>query len=1154
MSVRVPGDGNFAASQAAFKLSEVAFIYPITPATPMGDYFDSWIAKGQKNIWGNPIKLSTLQSEGGAAGALHGAASVGSIATTFTASQGLLLMIPDLYKLAGEFCPAVLHVTARSLATGGLSIYNDHGDIYAAKASGIPMIFGHNVQESHDIAALSHLTTIKAGVPFMNIFDGFRTSHEINTYTPLTDDQIRPLIDEEAIAVMRSKSLNPEHPSVRGPILGPEFVWTSVEKGNSFYDAIPGAITGLFKDFGKQTGRYYKPYEFVGPADAKYAIVAMGAGTGPIENYVTAHPSKKIGILKVRLYRPFSAKLLNEALPPSVNSICVLDKYRDATAAHEPLYLDVVSALHGLREFSIVGGRYGIGSKDFGPAHVDGVVKNLLSAKPRDSFTIGITSAETEIPLGDPIDPLPEGTKQSVFWGLGSDGTVGSNKEAIKLIVDNTPLYGQAYFAYSAHKSGGLTNSHVRFGPKPIDASYFIANADYIGVHNPSYINKFDTIKSLKDNGVVVLNIDPETDFDTFLPDGFKKKIAEKNARLYAIDASKIAAKLGLPGRINMLMQTVFFKLADIIPEEKVIGLLKKSIVKQFIKKGQAVVDKNCSTVDAALSNLVQVRYNKDSWNKLNPVSTPDGEGFDKILKMQIEQRADDISVDDITLMAAMPPGTSKVEKRNIALNVPTWDTSKCVQCNTCSMVCPHAVIRPFLLKDNEVQGLQVLNASGGGLKGYKFRIQISPYDCTGCGVCAKSCPAKALTMKPNKEPAGKNEDENFQRLVALPNRGSLTPNNNLKNIQFNQPLLEFNGACPGCGEPAIIKLITQLYGDQIYIANATGCSIVWGGTYPWNPYTTNSKGYGPAWANSLFEDNAEFGFGMYHSVVSRRNNVKDEIQRILKNKSASSELQTALAELVEVWDSDKSTVAAEKVKALLPSAGDSKSIKYLRSQSDVLAKKAVWILGGDGWGYDIGYGGLDHVLASGDNVNVVVLDTEVYSNTGGQSSKATNRGAVAQFAANGYSKAKKDLGHIAMTYQNIYVGSTCLLANPAHALKVVQEAASYEGPSLILNYAPCINHGIDGGLTATPKHCKDLVNSGYITLYRYDPRKATAGGNPFQLDSKKPTFNIDPLIKEEVRFRSLEQSYKELATLKRGQLVEDLKSRWEKYSKMATK
>ncbi|KAH0796070.1 pyruvate:ferredoxin (flavodoxin) oxidoreductase [Histomonas meleagridis] len=1151
---RVPGDGNTAAASVAYALSEASFIYPITPATTMGELVDAWIAQGKKNIWGNPVHLRMLESEGGAAGAVHGATSVGTLTSSFTASQGLLLMIPDLYKIAGEYCPAVLHVTARSLSLGGLSIYNDHGDVYCARSTNMPMLCSNGVQEAHDLAAIAHLTTIKTGLPFLHFFDGFRTSHEINTYEEIDYDVLRKLVDEDAIARMRKRSLNPEHPSVRGTIVGPEYVWQSAEKPARVYGRLDKEVEDMMDRFAKLTGRHYKPVQYVGTPNDEYAIVMLGSGNDTVEEYIRTHPGCKIGLVKIHLYRPFKAERILAALPPSVKRICVMDKVRDITGVREPLYLDVAAALQNKRNVEIIGGRYGIGSKDFAPQHVEAIAKNLVLPKPKDQFTVGLNDPQTAIPVGEPKDYLPSSTRQCLFWGLGADGTVGANKQAIKLIVSNTKLYGQAYFAYDAHKSGGLTLSHLRFGEKPIDAPYYVQQADYVACHCPSYLKKFDTISQLKQNGTFVMNIAEGTDFDKALPASMRKKLAERNAKIYYIDATALSYKLGIPGRINMIMQTVFFALANVLPQEKCIPLLKESIAKQYARKGKDVIQKNQAAVDSALAGIHELKYDREAWLKLTPETKHDETGFDKIVQCSIENRGDDISVDEISDYTEIPAGTAKKEKRGIAVQLPTWNSKVCIQCNQCSIVCPHAVIRPYLLNDSEAKGLVTVAAKGKELKGLKYRIQISPLDCTGCGVCVNVCPVNALSMVPFEKIADQ-EKKNFEQCSAAPNRGNLVSPKTVRGSQFQLPLVEYNGACPGCGEPAIIKLLTQLYGDQLYMACATGCSLIWGATYPFNPFCTNDKGHGPAWANSLFEDNAEFGYGIFEGVQARRTIAKNLIKNIVKAGKVSGELKNLFEQLLENYESKKSIEIAAKIQPLLKALPDNDAdIKRLKAQADVLARKSVWIMGGDGWAYDIGYGGLDHVLASGENVKVVVLDTEVYSNTGGQCSKATQRGAVANFSVAGYTKQKKDLGAIAMTYGNIYVANTCLLADPQQALKALVEAEEYDGPALIINYSPCINHGVKKGLGSTPKHCKDLVKSGYIVLYRYDPRRAAEGKVAFQLDSKEPNYDIAPLVKSENRFASLVDLYPNEAKVKHPQLIADLKHRYNYYASLAKK
>ena len=1132
----------------AYALSESSFIYPITPATTMGELMDSWISQGRKNVWGNQVHLRMLQSEGGAAAACHGAAAAGSLCSTFTASQGFLLMIPDLYKIAAEYCPTVIHVAARSLALSALSIYNDHGDIYAGRSTGMPFLCSNSVQEAQDLAAIAHLTMIKTGLPFVHFFDGFRTSHEINTYEEISNNDLYKLVDEQCIARIRARSMNPEHPTQRGTIMPPEFAWQSIEAPNKDYAKLPGQLAEMMNKFGKLTGRYYKPMQYVGTQNDEAVIIMMGSGCDTVEEYIRTHPQEKIGLVKIHLYRPFSIQLLNDILPLSVKKVCVLDKVHEVTSHHEPLYVDVVSALHGQRQFTAYGGRYGISSKDFAPQHVTAIAKNLLSETPKDGFTVGIDQPETALPVGKPTDYLPSSTKQCIFWGLGSDGTVGANKQAIKLIVSNTKMYGQAYFAYSAHKSGGTTTSHIRFGEKPIDAPYFVQQADYIACHNPAYLKKFNMIHPLKQNGVFVINVPADANLDELILPSVRKELAEKNARIYAIDATAVAASIGMAGRINMLMQTVFFHLSGVLPAEKYIPLLKQSIAKQYARKGKDVIAKNQLAVDKALEGLKEIKYDRQAWLNAKPEEGKGWTDFGEILEKMIKQEGDQVPVSKMPQSGIVKPGMSKFEKRGIAVKIPKWDQDKCIQCNTCSILCPHATIRPFLLTEEESEGMNVLDAKG--FKDLKYRICVAPIDCMGCGVCAQACPAQALTMT-KRELIDKQELENWNKVISVPNRGHLIKKYTVRGSQFQQPLLEFNGACPGCGETAMIKLITQLYGDKLYLACATGCSLVWGASFPWNPYTTNAEGRGPTWANSLFEDGAEFGYGIVHGVQARRNLTKNLINEMLQKNSFDNDLTNLFNDLLKNWeDVDKSNQIADKIKPLLLSLEPKTSeIARLQQQADILGKKIIWIMGGDGWAYDIGYGGLDHVLASGEDVNVIVLDTEVYSNTGGQCSKATQRGAVANFSAAGYTKCKKDLAAIAMTYNNIYVASTCLLANQQQALKAIQEATEYKGPSLIINYSPCINHGIKKGLTSGPQHCKDLVKSGYIILFRYDPRTGK-----LHLDSKKPDFEMSRILKTESRFTALTDLFPKEAEIKFPELKNDLQKRYEHYAALAKK
>ena len=1150
---RVAGDGGTATASAAYQLSETSFIYPISPSTPMGELMDAWISQGQKNVWGDIVRLTMMQAEGGVAGALHGATSTGTVASSFTASQGLLLMIPDIYKMVNEFCPAVIHLASRAVANAGMSIFNDHSDVYAVRITGVPILSSATVQECYDLAAIAHLSTIKQGLPFLHFFDGYRTSHEVNTYSTLSNEEMLKLVDHDGLMKMRKRSMNPEHPTVRGSILGPEYHWLAAEKPNPVYKALPKIVEGVMDQYGKVSGRYYKPFEYTGHPQATTVVVLMASGVGTVEEYVKAHPEDKIGVVKIHLYRPWSVEHLLNVLPQTVKRICILDKAREFSSPREPLFEDVVSSLAGkVGGIEYFGGRYGIGNKDFAPNHAEAIFKNLEKLHPIDGFTVGLAGSETALPVGKQFDCLPEGTTQCLFWGLGSDGTVGSNKEAIKILVDNTPLYGQAYFAYSAHKSGGLTVSHVRFGKEPISSSYLIQEADYIACHAPKYCQKFDMIGTLKQNGIFMLNCPDDTDFDTFLPASMRKKLAEKNAKFYTIDATQISFAVGMPGRINQIMQAAFFGLSGVMPPEKCIDLMKKSIETQYLRKGREVIEKNWQMVDKALSAIREVKYDREKWASLTPEVIPDWPGFHKILQRSIQNRSDEITIDEFSDIAAIPPGTSKIEKRGIALHVPKWDEKKCIQCNQCSFLCPHGVIRPFLLDDHEAKGLVTIKAKGKELKGLNYRIQISPYDCTGCGVCKSQCPVGALSMT-ESGPMFAPESKNWEQCNAATNKGHLVKPINVRNSQFQKPLLEFSGACAGCGEPAIIKLITQLYGDQLYLANAAGCSVVWGSSYPWNPYTTNQYGHGPTWAFSLFEDNAEFGFGMLQSAYFRRQLAYKDMEKLLKENVPES-LKEAMRELMKVYDTDESQAASRKVQAELAKIAKDPSplVQDLISQQDCLAKKHVWIMGGDGWAYDIDYGGLDHVMSSGQPIKCIVLDTEVYSNTGGQCSKSTQRGAVTNFATAGYAKSKKDLGAMLITYGNVYVANTCALANPDHALKCVREASEYDGPAIIINYTPCISHGIKKGLNSGPGHAKDLVKSGYLLLYRYDPRRKDEGKNPLQLDSPKPTFDSTPMFEDEIRFSSLKDIYPTEAEKKRPQLIDDLKRRYQYYAEMA--
>jgi len=1142
-------DGNEAAAHASYAFSEVAAIFPITPSSAMAELVDEWAAHGRKNVFGQTVKVVEMQSEGGAAGTLHGSLQAGALTSTYTASQGLLLMIPNMYKIAGELLPCVFHVTARALAGHALSIFGDHQDVMAVRATGFAQLASNSVQEAMDLGFIAHLTTIKARVPFLHFFDGFRTSHEIQKIEVPEYEEVAQLLDLEAVQAFRDRALNPEHPVLRGTAQNPDIYFQGREACNPFYDAIPDMVEHYMQEYKKLTGREYHPFQYYGAEDAEYVIVAMGSICDTIEetiDYLVAK-GEKVGVVKVHLYRPFSSDYFFKVLPKTVKKIAVLERTKESGALGEPLYLDIKEIFYtnDIKPL-IVGGRYGLGSKDTTPSQVLAVYKNLKAESPKNGFTIGIVDDVTYTSLAEDeiIDTAPEGTISCKFWGLGSDGTVGANKQAIKIIGDHTELYSQAYFQYDSKKSGGNTISHLRFGKKPIKSPYYVTGTKYIACSNQTYVYKYDLLKGLKNNGTFVLNCNwTAEELEEKLPAAMKQAIAKNNVNFYIIDAIAIGNKIGLGSHVNMIMQAAFFKLANVIPVEEAINYLKASVVKAYGKRGQSVVDMNIAAIDLGVSSFVKIEV-PTSWanaenaqaqaaaaveepayvkNFVRPVSALEGDS----LPVSIFSGSEDGTV---------PLGTAAFEKRGIAVIVPEWQVDKCIQCNQCSFVCPHAAIRPFLMTEEEVKNVPetftTKKATGKGAEGLQFRVQISPLDCTGCGNCAEVCPAKgkALIMEPADEQIER-QAKNWEYATTIPNKGKYFELSSVKNSQFAQPLLEFSGACPGCGETPYIKLITQLYGDRMMIANATGCTSIWTGSAPAVPYTTNEEGKGPAWANSLFEDNAEFGYGMYVGVSQLRDKLVDLMKQALEME-IGAELKEAFQEWLKGWnDADASKAATVKILAGLKGyAGDNKVLAEILVKKDYLIKKSQWIIGGDGWAYDIGFGGLDHVLASGEDVNVLVVDTEVYSNTGGQSSKATPCAAVAKFAAAGKKIRKKDLGVIAMSYGYVYVAQIALGADMAQTLKVMKEAEAYKGPSLIIAYAPCINHGIKAGMTKSVQEAKKAVESGYWHLYRFNPDLIEEGKNPFSLDSKEPTTSFREFIMGEVRYSSLLNTFPESA------------------------
>ncbi len=1162
-------EGNEAAAHVAYAMSEVAAIYPITPSSSMGEYCDEWASHGRKNIFGQVLKVVEMQSEAGAAGAVHGVLAAGSLSTTFTASQGLLLMIPNMYKIAGELMPGVFHVSARAVATHALSIFGDHSDINAVRQTGFSLLASASVQEVMDLALVAHLASIRSSVPFLHFFDGFRTSMEIQKIELIDYDDMAELVDWDSIEIFRSRCLNPEYPQLRGTAQNPDIFFQNREACNPYFEKVPYIVHEEMQKVGDLTGRKYNLFDYVGDPEADRIIVSMASSCDVIEETVRYlnNLGERVGLIKVRLYLPFSREHFFRALPSTARRVAVLDRTKAPGAPGEPLYQDVCTAFQERSDTPIiVGGRYGLGSKDFTPSMVKAVFDNLRATVPKNHFTVGIVDdvSHTSLDVGEELDPAPEGTVQCKFWGLGSDGTVGANKNAIKIIGESTDMYAQAYFAYDAKKSGGITMSHLRFSPQRIKMPYLIKHADFIACHNPAFVNKYDILEGIKEGGTFLLN-SPWTleEMEKHLPVHMKRTIAQKNLNFYNIDAVNIASELGLGGRINMIMQAAFFKIANVIPPDEAFQHLKEAIKKMYGKKGDKVVQMNMDAVDRAIGEIKKIDV-PESWKTagMEPYLEEDEPEFvRKVMRPMLAQQGDELPVSLFSPDGIFPTGTTKYEKRGIAINVPQWIPDNCIQCNQCSFICPHAVIRPVLAREEDLrsapEGFTVKDALGKELKGLKFRIQISPLDCTGCGNCAQVCPAKkkALVMKPLNE-VMEQEAVNHKFSTTLPVLDNIMPATTVKGSQFRQPLFEFSGACAGCGETPYIKVVTQLFGDRMIIANATGCSSIYGGSAPSCPYTVNEKGYGPAWANSLFEDNAEFGFGIELGVSQRREKLRDLIQEAIKK-----EIPADLKEVFQAWleyfmDGEKTKELGAKIEEVLNriifEEGDSVDpILYdILSMSDYLVKKSIWIIGGDGWAYDIGYGGLDHVLAMGRDVNVLVLDTEVYSNTGGQSSKSTPTGAVAKFAASGKPTRKKDLGRMLMTYGYIYVASVAMGANKSQFLKAVIEAESYPGPSIIIAYAPCINHGINMGMSQEEE--KRAVEAGYWILYRFDPRLKAEGKNPFILDSKEPTADFKEFLMGEVRYSSLTRTFPERAEELFKRAEEDIKERYQQYRRMA--
>ena len=1159
-------DGNYAAAHIAYMFSEVAAIYPITPSSTMAEYVDEWAASGRKNIFGETVKVVEMQSEAGAAGAVHGSLQGGALTTTFTASQGLLLMIPNMYKIAGELLPCVFHVSARALAAQALSIFGDHQDVMAARQTGFAMLASGSVQEVMDLAGIAHLIAIKSRVPFMHFFDGFRTSHEIQKIELIDEEALIKLLDTKALAEFRKRALNPENPVTRGTAQNSDIYFQTREASNRFYDAIPDLVAEAMENISKITGREYKPFTYYGDPDAENVVIAMGSITETIKETIDYMQAKgeKAGLISVHLYRPFSPKYLMNVLPKSVKRICVLDRTKEPGANGEPLYLDIKDVLYGTANAPIVvGGRYGLSSKDTTPAQMLAVYENLKANEPKDHFTVGIVDdvTFTSLPVGPELHLENKDTFEARFIGLGADGTVGANKNSIKIIGNTTDKYCQAYFAYDSKKSGGYTASHLRFGDKPIRSPYLVNTPDFVACHVPSYLGKYDLLKGLKDGGTFLLNSvwDAETT-KKHLPDAMKKYMAEHKINFYIINATKIASEIGLGSRTNTIMQSAFFKVSGVIPYDKAKEEMKKAIYKSYGKKGEDVVNMNYAAVERG-GNVTKVKIPAE-WASIEIVPTEPENAPEFIRK--IVRPIESLEGDNLPVSAfvgredgSWDPGTSQYEKRGIAVKIPEWQPDNCIQCNQCAYVCPHAAIRPFLLTEAEAapEGTKTIQGAGA-TKAYKFKIQISPLDCTGCSNCANVCPApnKALVMKPLEEQLQNGEEarwEYMHRKVGYKDT-VVDKTKTVKNSQFSRPLFEFSGACAGCGETPYIKAITQLFGHRMIIANATGCSSIYGGSAPSSPYCSNDKGFGPAWANSLFEDNAEFGLGILSGVAKQRERLCILMREAIENGSTcSAELKSVMTEWIDNRkDATKSEEIAERLIPMME-ACNCPICQQILELKHYLIKKSIWIIGGDGWAYDIGFGGLDHVIASGKNVNILVLDTEVYSNTGGQSSKSTPIGAVAKFASAGKRVRKKDLGAMAMTYSYVYVAQVAMGANHNQYFQAIKEAEAYNGPSLIIAYAPCINHGIKGGMGLSQMTEKQAVESGYWHLWRYNPTLPEQGKNPFILDSKEPDWSkFQEFIHKEVRYTSLLKTFPKEAEELFAASESDAKWRYDTYKR----
>ena len=1166
-------DGNQAAAHASYAYTDVAAIYPITPSSVMAEHTDEWATQGRKNIFGQEVQVTEMQSEAGAAGAVHGSLAAGALTTTYTASQGLLLMIPNLYKIAGEQLPGVFNVSARALASHALSIFGDHSDVYACRQTGVAMLCESSVQEVMDLTPVAHCAALKGKVPFINFFDGFRTSHEIQKIETWDYEDLKDMVDMDAVDAFRKHALNPNHPCQRGSAQNPDIFFQAREACNPYYDALPAIVQEHMDKVNEKIGTDYKLFNYYGAADAEHVIIAMGSVCDTIEetiDYLVA-AGKKVGVVKVRLYRPFSAEALINAIPETVKQISVLDRTKEPGSLGEPLYLDVVAALKGSRFEStpVFTGRYGLGSKDTTPAQIVAVYENTEKQR----FTIGIVDDVTNLslPVGTPLVTTPEGTINCKFWGLGADGTVGANKNSIKIIGDNTDMYAQAYFDYDSKKSGGVTMSHLRFGKKPIKSTYLIHKANFVACHNPSYVNKYHMVEELVDGGTFLLNCPwDEAGLEEHLPGQVKAFIANHNIKFYVIDGVKIGIETGMgPTRINTILQSAFFKLAKIIPEEKAIELMKAAAKATYGRKGDDVVAKNWAAIDEGAKQIKEVAV-PESWKNaadegLTTTHAESGRAdavkFVNTIQAKVtSQEGNNLPVSAFAdyVDGTTPSGTSAYEKRGIAVNVPVWNPENCIQCNRCSFVCPHAVIRPVAMTAEEAaaapEGIQTMPMTG--MPDYTFTMAISQLDCTGCGSCANVCPGKkgvkALAME--SLAAHEAEQKYFDYAAALPEKTDVVAKfkeNTVKGSQFKKPLLEFSGACAGCGETPYAKLITQLFGDRMYIANATGCSSIWGNSSPSTPYTVNEKGQGPAWSNSLFEDNAEFGYGMLLAQKAIRGGLKAKVEAVMNSEKAPEEVKAACKEYLDTFDCGATNgTATDKLVEAIKDA-DCDTCREIVKNKDFLAKKSQWIFGGDGWAYDIGFGGVDHVLASGKDINVMVFDTEVYSNTGGQSSKATPTGAVAQFAAGGKETKKKDMASIAMSYGYVYVAQIAMGADYNQAVKAIAEAEAYPGPSLIIAYAPCINHGIKKGMSKAQTEEQLAVQTGYWHCFRFNPALAAEGKSAFTLDSKAPSGDYQEFLNGEVRYNSLKRANPAKAERLFGKNEQEAKDRYTYLNKL---